>query len=285
MVNRHAANLWLNEPSARLRVTAVPAFADNYIWLIHSPILTELVVAVDPGDAGPVQKSLRNAGLKLGAILITHHHADHVGGVEELVRQHNVPVFGPIGEFSPGNPERVGDGQVVRLHELGLEFTVLEIPGHTKGHIAYVGHDALFCGDTLFSAGCGRLFEGTAQQMSNSLGKLGILPGNTQVYCGHEYTLSNLSFASVVEPDNRDIQEHIKLAGSLRERGSPTLPSCIELESKINPFLRLGTETVKRAAAQYAGHMLSSESEIFAALRDWKDHFRPSPSNAGTVPA
>lgn len=285
MVNRHAASLWLNEPSARLRVTAVPAFADNYIWLIHSPILPEQVVAVDPGDAGPVQKSLRNAGLKLGAILITHHHADHVGGVEELVRLHNVPVFGPIGEFSPGNPERVGDGQVVTLHELGLEFRVLEIPGHTKGHIAYFGHGALFCGDTLFSAGCGRLFEGTAQQMSNSLRKLGILPGNTQVYCGHEYTLSNLSFASVVEPDNRDIQEHIKLAGSLRERGTPTLPSCIELESKINPFLRLGTETVKRSAAQYAGHMLNSESEIFAALRDWKDHFRPSPSNAGTVPA
>ena len=243
------------------------------------------MVAVDPGDALPVQQALRNAGLKLGAILITHHHADHVGGVEELVRQHNVPVFGPIGEFSPGNPDRVGDGQVVNLNELGLEFTVLEIPGHTKGHIAYVGHGALFCGDTLFSAGCGRLFEGTAQQMSHSLGKLATLPGNTQVYCGHEYTLSNLSFACVVEPDNRDTQEYLKLARTLREQGSPTLPSCIKLELKINPFLRLGTETVKRAAAQYAGHMLNSESEIFAALRDWKDHFRPSPSNAGTVPA
>ncbi|MGD9842193.1 MAG: hydroxyacylglutathione hydrolase [Steroidobacteraceae bacterium] len=258
--------------TGQLQVTAVPAFADNYIWLIHSPRQPNRVVAVDPGEALPVQAALQRSQLVLAGIMMTHHHADHVGGVLAL-RTPELPVFGPASEATPGQPSRVSAGKRVQMAELGLEFEVLDIPGHTAGHIAYVGHGAVFCGDTLFSAGCGRLFEGTAEQMSHSLGQLAKLPSNTYVYCGHEYTLANLRFALAVEPDNQDALAHMKLAQSLRQQGLPTLPSTIELELKINPFLRLNKQTVKYAAAQHADRALNSESETFAALRDWKNHF------------
>lgn len=257
-----------------LQVTAVPAFSDNYLWLIHAPFDARRVVAVDPGAAEPVLNTLQRDGLELSGILVTHHHADHVGGVVELQEHHPVVVYGPGGESIPGNPRRVKQGERVQFTELGLDFAVLEVPGHTAGHIAYVGHGAVFCGDTLFSAGCGRLFEGTAAQMATSLQKLSALPADTAVYCAHEYTLANLRFAQAVEPDNLAVQRHLQRCTTLRHASKATLPSSMGLELNINPFLRLGVETVKRAAEQHAGRKIDSETEIFAVLRDWKNQFR-----------
>ena len=189
-----------------LQVTPVRAFADNYIWLIHSPRDASQVVAVDPGDARPVERALAERNLQLAGILITHHHADHVGGVADLLQNGAAcRSSGPARENTAGRARRGCARAIARsLPELGLEFSVLDIPGHTAGHIAYVGHGAVFCGDTLFSAGCGRLFEGTAEQMIGSLAKLAALPAETLVYCGHEYTLSNLKFGLAVEPENAD---------------------------------------------------------------------------------
>lgn len=257
-----------------LEVTAVPAFDDNYLWLVHSPQSNDQVLAVDPGDAGAVRKALQLDRLELSGILITHHHADHVGGVAALLADKQVPMTGPENEAIPGHPRRVKQGEHVRFMELGLDFEVLEVPGHTAGHIAYLGHGALFCGDTLFSAGCGRLFEGTPAQMAASLQKLAALPIDTAVYCAHEYTLANLRFAEAVEPDNAAVTEHLQHCLELRRIGRPTVPSSIGLELRINPFLRTGAGTVKYAAERHAGRALDSETEIFAVLREWKNHFR-----------
>jgi len=257
-----------------LEVTAVPAFDDNYLWLIHSPVAREKVLVVDPGDASAVRKTLQLDQLTLSGILVTHHHLDHVGGVTALLEDHSVPVFGPENELIPGEPRRVKQGDHVRFDALGLDFAVLEVPGHTAGHIAYVGHGAVFCGDTLFSGGCGRLFEGTPPQMLASLQKLVALPAETKVYCAHEYTLSNLRFAKAVEPDNQALQAYWEQCVELRDQSRPTIPSSIGLELRINPFLRTRAETVKRAAEQQAGQTLHSESDIFAVLREWKNHFR-----------
>jgi hydroxyacylglutathione hydrolase len=257
-----------------LKVTAIPAFEDNYVWLIHSPRTMNQVVVVDPGDAAPVIDALQAANLTLRGILMTHHHRDHVGGVEELLSLFPVPAYGPVAEEIPGQPHRVQQGDHVSFEALGLEFSVLDVPGHTAGHIAYVGHGALFCGDTLFSAGCGRLFEGTAAQMTASLRKLAVLPIPTAVYCAHEYTLSNLRFAQAVEPDNVEVQAHLVRCQNWRQQGQATVPSSIGLELSINPFMRLSAETVKQAAATHAGHRLDSETEIFAELRGWKNQFR-----------
>lgn len=257
-----------------LKVTAIPAFNDNYLWLIHAPRDAQKVVAVDPGDATAVLETLQSNRLVLSGILVTHHHDDHVGGVVELLSHYPVAIFGPVGESIPGNPRRVTQGEHVQFPELELDFAVLEVPGHTAGHIAYAGHGAVFCGDTLFSAGCGRLFEGTAAQMTASLRKLATLPAETAVYCAHEYTLSNLRFAGTVEPDNVAVQEHLRKCTALRQASKATLPSSMGLELNINPFLRLGAETVKRAAERHVGRTIDSETETFAVLRDWKNHFR-----------
>ena len=257
-----------------LQVTPVRAFSDNYIWLIHAPRDPDQVVAVDPGDAGPVEAVLAARGLRLAALLITHHHGDHVGGVTELLQRHPVPVFGPAGETIPGHPRPLREGDEVRLEELGLAFRVLDVPGHTAGHIAYVGHGALFCGDTLFSAGCGRVFEGTPQQMATSLAKLASLPSDTLVYCAHEYTLSNLAFARAVEPGNADTAEYLEDCRQRRARDEPTVPSDLRRERNVNPFLRCDRQTVKQTAEQQAGHALHSPTDVFAALRRWKDGFR-----------
>ncbi len=257
-----------------LEVTAIPAFTDNYFWLIHAPRDAQRVLVVDPGDASAVLNALQQNRLTLSGILVTHHHADHVGGVLELLSHYTVPIYGPMGEAIPGNPSRVKQGEHVQFDGLGLDFEVLEVPGHTAGHIAYAGHGAVFCGDTLFSAGCGRLFEGTAAQMTASLRKLMALPEETAVYCAHEYTLANLRFAQTVEPDNLAVQEHLQRCTALRQAAKATLPSSMGLELNINPFLRLGAETVKRAAEGHAGRKIDSETETFAVLRDWKNHFR-----------
>jgi hydroxyacylglutathione hydrolase len=188
-----------------LQVSPVRAFSDNYIWLIRAPADPGAAVVVDPGDDRPVEEALQQQGLRLGAILVTHHHADHVGGVVALVARHGAPVFGPAREKMPCAVQALDDGGTVALDHLGLQFSVMAVPGHTLGHIAYAGHGALFCGDTLFSAGCGRLFEGTPAQMLASLDRLATLPDDTRVYCAHEYTLSNLRFAAAVEPRNTHI--------------------------------------------------------------------------------
>jgi hydroxyacylglutathione hydrolase len=257
-----------------LKVAAIRAFADNYIWVIHAPGAFEQVVVVDPGDALPVLHTLKQQQLTLRGILATHHHGDHVGGVVDLLTHSDVPFFGPATEQIPGSPQRLSEGQRAQFAELGLDFAVFDVPGHTAGHIAYVGHGALFCGDTLFSAGCGRLFEGTAAQMTSSLQKLARLPTQTAVYCGHEYTLSNLRFAHAVEPDNVEISAHLNRCVDLGQQGQATLPSTLGLELSINPFLRLTTETVKQAAEQHAARTLDSETEVFAVLREWKNNFR-----------
>jgi hydroxyacylglutathione hydrolase len=256
-----------------LQVTPVRAFSDNYIWLIHSPRDSQSVVVVDPGDAAPVRTALVERNLKLSAILLTHHHHDHVGGVAELLQENVVPAFGPAAEVVPGHPTQLREGDVVDLPSLGLRFEVLDVPGHTAGHIAYVGHGAVFCGDTLFSAGCGRLFEGTAEQMSASLAKLASLPDDTAVYCAHEYTVSNLLFGLAVEPNNAESRAYLEECRARRARDEATVPSDIRRERNVNPFLRCHQETVKQAAEARAGRGLN-RTEVFAVIRAWKDGFR-----------
>ena len=254
-------------------VLHVPAFQDNYIWLIRgkSP---DKVAIVDPGDADPVLAALEKQRLQPAAILCTHHHGDHVGGVEDILKQYSVPVYGPARERIPTLPHRLKDGDRVRLSELDMEFEVLDIPGHTAGHIAYFGGGMLFCGDTLFSAGCGRLFEGTAEQMHASLSRLAALPETTLIFCGHEYTEANLRFAQAVEPDNPDIRPYQDQVLAQRLQQLPTLPSTIGRERRVNPFLRSAQPGVRQAAEEQAGQGLRSDVEIFAAVRRWKDGFR-----------
>jgi hydroxyacylglutathione hydrolase len=257
-----------------LDVRPIPAFRDNYIWMIRGRRDPRAVAVVDPGDAVPVLAALARDELRLAAILATHHHADHVGGVARLVAETGATVFGPAHERMPVDVEKMSGGNRARIDELGLEFAAMDVPGHTSGHIAYVGHGALFCGDTLFSAGCGRLFEGTAEQMLASLDSLSGLPGETLVFCGHEYTEANLRFAMAVEPCNSDIMDYVKRASGRRAEGRPTLPSTVELEKRINPFLRSRHENVKSSAERRAGRTLPTPVEVFAEIRSWKDTFR-----------
>jgi len=255
-------------------VLHVRAFEDNYIWVIRGNSSTHAAL-VDPGDAAPVLAALPRLGITPVAILCTHHHGDHVGGVPELLQHYpGLPVYGPANEPIDTLTHRLHDGDEIRLPDLGLSFRVLEIPGHTRGHIAYFGHQWLFCGDTLFSAGCGRLFEGTAAQMHTSLSRLAALPGDTQVYCGHEYTLVNLRFAQIVEPDNADISAYRHEAEVRRARDEPTIPSTLEREMRINPFLRSAQSAVRSNAEKQAGIALPDNVSVFAAVRQWRNNFR-----------
>jgi hydroxyacylglutathione hydrolase len=257
-----------------LDVRPIPAFRDNYIWMIRGAADPRVVAVVDPGDAAPVLAALAQEGLSLAAILATHHHADHVGGVPALMAATGARAFGCARERMPDGVLPLAQGDRAMLPELGLEFTVLDVPGHTAGHIAYTGHGAVFPGDTLFSAGCGRLFEGTADEMLGSLDRLAALPGETRIFCGHEYTEANLRFARAVEPANSAIMDYVKRAAGLRAQGRPTLPSTLELEKRVNPFLRCRHEDVKSAAERRAGRVLSNPVAVFAEVRSWKDTFR-----------
>jgi hydroxyacylglutathione hydrolase len=256
-----------------MKLVALPAFSDNYIWLLHDA--THAVV-VDPGDAAPVADALDRLSLQLAGILVTHHHPDHVGGVDALRPRLQGPVWGPARETIPAPFVPVHQGDTVQV--LGHRFGVLDVPGHTAGHVAYVQHDAasaplLFCGDTLFSAGCGRLFEGTPAQMHASLQALAALPDDTQVCCTHEYTLSNLRFAAAVEPANADVAQHVARCEALRADHQATLPSTLALERRINPFLRCSEPAVVRAA-QAEGASATDAVSVLAALREWKNRFR-----------
>ena len=252
-----------------IEVTGVPAFSDNYIWLIHGR--DRRVAVVDPGDADPVIARLEADGLEPAAILITHHHYDHVGGIGDLLRRWPVPVYGPAGERIAGLTHPVGEGDQVEPEGLGVALRTLDVPGHTRGHVAYYGDGALFCGDTLFTCGCGRLFEGTPEQMYDSLVKLAALPDDTQVYCAHEYTLDNLAFAQVVEPDSPALRERLADTRARRERDLPTVPATLALEKATNPFLRCRLPHVIAAAEHFAGARLDTPARVFATVRHWKD--------------
>jgi hydroxyacylglutathione hydrolase len=278
---------------ASYQYVPVPAFEDNYIWVMadgHS------AVVVDPGDAVPIESWLREQGVKLIAILLTHHHADHVGGVASLLRTFSgpegIPVYGPAAESIPVVSRALKGGDTVQLDAPYGEFAVLDVPGHTRGHIAYVqreggdGAPHLFCGDTLFASGCGRLFEGTAAQMLTSLDSLAALADDTQVHCAHEYTLSNIRFALACEPANPDLQAWNVRARELRDLGEPTLPTTIGHEKRVNPFLRAGESSVREhvlSSVSARGHNPSNAAGtgeaidrlgVFAAMREWKNTFR-----------
>jgi hydroxyacylglutathione hydrolase len=252
-------------------ITPVKAFHDNYIWMLKSPG-SHLAVAIDPGDETPVLSWLRETSSLLSAILITHHHYDHVGGIPELCWAFpRIPVFGPEKDRILGVTTPLKEGDCPEIPGLEVSLQVLHLPGHTAGHIAYYSGDALFCGDTLFAAGCGRVFSGTAEQLSGSLQRIARLPPQTLIFCAHEYTLDNLGFASWVEPHNRFISERIKQVRAERKTGRPTLPSCLSLELQTNPFLRTDGPDVVSAAEKKAGHALHGASEVFTVLRRWKD--------------
>jgi len=259
-----------------MNLTALPAFSDNYIWMLHDD---RQAIVIDPGNAAPVAAALDAQGLALAAILVTHHHPDHVGGVAALrprLQAGAGQVWGPAREKIPQPCVPLNDGDSVSV--MGLQFQVIDVPGHTAGHIAFYlpageGREPiLFCGDTLFSGGCGRLFEGTPAQMHQSLGRLAELPGNTRVCCAHEYTESNLRFAAAVEPQSADLAAYTAHCRALRAQGRPTLPSTIAQERAINPFMRCDAAAVI-AAAQQRGAADRSGPAVLGALREWKNQF------------
>ena len=252
-----------------LDIIRISAFKDNYIWLLRKGASAAVV---DPGDANPVLEVLQREGLTLTSILITHHHADHQGGVETLLAHYPAAVFGPASEFITGLTQPLSGGETIQLMALGVELNVLAVPGHTLGHLTYYGFDALFCGDTLFSGGCGRLFEGSPAQMFDSLTRLSAFPEHTAVYCAHEYTEANLRFAQAVEPGNRVLRERLHEVGLARGAGQATVPSTLALEKASNPFLRCSEPEVI-ASAKRRGSPSEAPVDVFATLREWKNGF------------
>lgn len=261
-----------------LQVLAIPAFADNYVWLIHDGIHAAVV---DPGDAMPVLAVLAAKHLSLVAILLTHHHADHVGGVAELLQAYPLPVFGPRLEAIDQLTQQLGQDDKIVIPELSLHLSILDVPGHTIGHIAYLTQNTptpwLFCGDTLFAGGCGRVFEGTPAQMAASLEKLAALPDETEVFCAHEYTLANLKFAQRVEPGNAALVARVQLEQDKRASQLATVPSTIALEKQTNPFLRYREAEIVSSlitADQIDPVLQTQPVALFSALRNWKNNFR-----------
>ncbi|TNE82075.1 MAG: hydroxyacylglutathione hydrolase [Gammaproteobacteria bacterium] len=253
-----------------LTVEPIRAFTDNYIWLFYQPGRNSACV-VDPGDAVPVEAALQEKGLSLEAILVTHHHADHIGGIERLLHSRKVPVYGPGSIAQVSHP--LGDGD--RLQVDNTQFEIIAVPGHTLDHIAYAAPNEplIFCGDTLFAGGCGRLFEGTPEQMWQSLQRIRQLPAATRVYCAHEYTQANLRFAREVEPDNEELVNRALQVAAQRNADQATVPSLLDDELATNPFLRADQEGVRLAAEKHARQTLGNATEVFRVIRQWKDSF------------
>lgn len=266
-----------------LKVSPVPGFSDNYIWLLQQEGSNRALV-VDPGDDSRLIPLLQSQAIELVAILITHQHIDHVGAVARLTELYpNVEVYGPkqavVSErrFGPEHPipglinHPLKAGDRVDIDEPGLSFQVLGLPGHTLDHIAYYGEGMLFCGDTLFGCGCGRIMGGNKEQFESSLSQIARLAEDTQIYCAHEYTLDNIGFAKWVEPDNPDLLQRDEADMAKQEKGMPTVPSSLELELNTNPFLRYKVPAVRQAAENYIGRKLETDADVFAAIREWKD--------------
>lgn len=254
-------------------ITPIAVFHDNYIWVIHNQ---RHAVVIDPGVGEAVTRFLLEFDLKLIAILITHHHHDHVDGLDTLCKAFNVPIYGPASEVIRHVTQSVHEGNVIHLKHLNLDMRVLDVPGHTAGHIAYYAERLLFSGDTLFGCGCGRLFEGTPAQMLASLTKLGQLPGYTQVYCAHEYTLSNIAFALTVDSDNLALQLRAETDRKMLLTGHPTIPTTIAIELATNPFLRCHLSSLRVAAEQATGRHLNDIVDVFGTIRALKNDFVPS---------
>lgn len=255
-----------------IKIEAIPTFQDNYVWAIHNG---HVAILVDPGEAEPILAWLGNRNMSACAILVTHHHHDHVGGIADILKTAAIPVYGPARGAAKTIP--VSEGESLTFDAIGLIFKVIETPGHTLDHVCYLASGStevglhLFCGDTLFSCGCGRLFEGTPAAMHASLTRLAQLPEQTLVYCAHEYTLANISFALEVEPENPDLIERHQEALALRKQGKATLPVSIGRERKTNPFLRCDLHDPIEAASQHFNKPLRAGAETFAAIRAWKD--------------
>jgi len=253
-----------------MQVQPIAAFDDNYIWALTGA--GDQAVVVDPGDAEPVLAWLAREGRQLSAILITHKHGDHVGGVADLLEVYpGIPVYGPANEPIRVLTTKLNAGDQLQLDAIGATFQVLSVPGHTEGHIAYYGEGCLFCGDTLFAGGCGRVFSGTHEQLHASLQLLAALPDDTKVYCAHEYTQANLGFARWVEPNNAALHKRLADTEKLRQANQPTVPSVLAEEKATNPFLRTAVPEVVAAAERYAGQSLPAGSAVFTAIRSWKD--------------
>ncbi len=254
-----------------IKVEPIPAFSDNYIWLLRSN-KSNRVTLIDPGNARRVLDKCQSDGLQVDNILITHHHSDHIGGVSQLKSVFpDTTVYGPANESIATVDIKLEEGDKIELEALGASFTVMDVPGHTAGHIAYLGAGNLFCGDTLFACGCGRVFDGTMQQLCESLEKISQLPDETLVYCAHEYTLDNIGFAKWVEPKSQALLSRETTDFKAIDNNQATIPSTLGLEKQTNPFLRINLPHIRKIAEQKAGRTLATNCEVFAVLRTWKD--------------
>ena len=256
-----------------MKIIAVNAYEDNYIWVITPDEQQQNcpIIAVDPGDADPLLTAMQSNHWDLKAILITHHHRDHVGGIACLTENREIPVYGSVGSGHDWITHSLQEGDELSFPDLQCDLRVMETPGHTSEDLSYYGGGALFCGDTLFSAGCGRIFSGTYAQMYHSLKRLGSLDEQTLIYCAHEYTLDNLKFAAIAEPENITIKERIKEVSHLRKHNRPSVPTLLKVEKESNPFLRSHYPPLQQKAENYCGRELHTPAEVFTAVRHWKD--------------